>query len=371
MTVIAVLVICTFCVAWANGANDNFKGVATLYGSGTLSYRQALLLATVATFLGSCCSIFLAGELVKAFSGKGIVPVAGDPVLLLSVAAGSAATVFLATFTGFPISTTHSLIGGLCGAALVAFPQDIQWSVLGGKLMLPLLLSPVIAIFGAGLLYVLLHGLRKMMRIEKEYCLCIGQTCESVTAANKSEAIATFQVQYPELHIDSVDNCQEQYRGSFVGLSTEKILDSAHIFSACLVCFARGLNDTPKILGLLVALSAFQIDARWGLAAVAVIMAIGGVVNARRVAETLGKRITNMNRGQGLVANMVTGFLVTVASRFGMPVSTTHVSVGALFGIGVVGGGAHVPVILQVLLSWLLTLPIAAIIAALCYAMIA
>ena len=371
MVLLVFLVICVFCVAWANGANDNFKGVATLYGSGTCSYKQALIIATVATFLGSCSSIFLAGELVKAFSGKGIVPIAGDPVLLLSVAAGSAATVFLATFTGFPISTTHSLIGGLCGAALVAFPQEIQWGVLGGKLMLPLLLSPLIAIFGAGILYVVFHQLRKWMRIEKDYCVCIGQRCESIRATNKQEALAAFQVQFPEIHVDSLDNCREQYRGSFIGISMEKILDSAHFLSACLVCFARGLNDTPKILGLLVALSAFNIDARWGLALVALVMAIGGVVNARRVAETLGKRITNMNRGQGFIANAVTGFLVTVASRFGLPVSTTHVSVGALFGIGTVSGGAHVPVILQVLLSWLFTLPIAAVIAALCYVVVA
>ncbi len=367
MTIIFFLVICTFLVAWANGANDNFKGVATLYGSNTVNYKQALTIATLATLLGSLCSIFIAAELVKAFSGKGIVPIAGDPVLLLAVAAGSAGTVFLATFTGFPISTTHSLIGGLCGAALVAFPAEIQWSILGSKLMLPLLISPFLAIIGAALFYLILRSCRRYLKIEKNYCICVGDCSSEVMALSRQEALAIYQAANPTITIADEVTCREHYPGSFVGIRVERLLDTAHFLSACLVCFARGLNDTPKILGLLVALSAFQIDPRWGLAGIAIVMAIGGVVNARRVAETLGKRITEMNRGQGFVANFVTGILVTCASRFGMPVSTTHVSVGALFGIGAAGGGAHKKVIAQVIVSWVLTLPIAGLIAGLCY----
>ena len=369
MIIITCLIICTFLVAWANGANDNFKGVATLYGSDTVSYKQALFIATATTLLGSLCSIFLAGELVKAFSGKGIVPASfvGDPSLLLAVAAGSAGTVFLATFTGFPVSTTHSLIGGLCGAALVGFPADINWSILGGKLMLPLMLSPFLAIIGAAFFYMLFKKCRQLLHIDKSYCICIGETCETITAQTKQNALAIFQQYHPSVMISDEAQCQERYHGHALGIKCETLLDALHIMSACLVSFARGLNDTPKILGLLVALSVFDIDPRWGLAAVAIVMAIGGLVNARRVAETLGKRITSMNRGQGLTANLMTGILVTCASRFGVPVSTTHVSVGALFGIGAVGGGAHKKVIGHVLLSWVLTLPIAAFISAACY----
>src|SRR6266446_6716706 len=97
--VIALLFGMTLFVAYSNGANDNFKGVATLFGSKATTYKIAITLATVTTFAGSVCSVFLAEELVKAFSGKGLVPdvVAVSPIFLLAVATGTALTVILAT----------------------------------------------------------------------------------------------------------------------------------------------------------------------------------------------------------------------------------------------------------------------------------
>ena len=93
-------------------------------------------------------------------------------------------------------------------------------------------------------------------------------------------------------------------------------------------------------------------------------MAVGGLLNARKVAITMSQRITPMNHGQGFTANLVTSFLVTAASRFGVPVSTTHVSCGSLFGIGAVGGSARWPVIRNIILSWLITLPLAGLLSA-------
>src|SRR5262249_26779710 len=101
-----------------------------------------------------------------------------------------------------------------------------------------------------------------------------------------------------------------------------------------------------------------------GLALVAGAMAVGGLLNARRVAETMSRKITSMNAGQGFTANLVTACLVGAASRFSLPVSTTHVSVGALFGIGMVNRTAHVRMILSILLAWVTTLPIGALFAA-------
>src|SRR5206468_4088919 len=98
-----------------------------------------------------------------------------------------------------------------------------------------------------------------------------------------------------------------------------------------------------------------------GLALVAVAMAVGGLLNSRKVAETMSKKITKMTPGQVFTANLVTALLVTVASRLGLPVSTTHVSVGALFGIGVVTCTARPRTILTILLAWLTTLPLAAL----------
>ena len=97
------------------------------------------------------------------------------------------------------------------------------------------------------------------------------------------------------------------------------------------------------------------------------IISVGGVLNAKKVGEMMSKKITPMNSGQGFTANLVTGLLVTTASIHGMPVSTTHVSVGSIFGIGTVTKKADLKVIKKILLSWLLTLPIASTIAALVY----
>ena len=108
-------------LAYANGANDNFKGVATLFGSATADYRRALLWATVTTFAGSLAAVTLAGSLVIAFTGKGLVPDAlvGAPAFTLGVAAAAGITVMLATRFGLPISTTHVSCGALFGIGAV------------------------------------------------------------------------------------------------------------------------------------------------------------------------------------------------------------------------------------------------------------
>ena len=140
-------------------------------------------------------------------------------------------------------------------------------------------------------------------------------------------------------------------------------MDGLHFLSAGVVSFARGLNDTPKIAGMLLAIRA--LDIRLGTGALAMAMAIGGLLSAARVAETMSVKITTMNHGQGLAANLATGVLVIAASLFGLPVSTTHVSVGALVGIGLTRREANAGVLRGIALSWLLTLPCAGLSAAL------
>ena len=153
-----------------------------------------------------------------------------------------------------------------------------------------------------------------------------------------------------------------------LGLTAQQIMDGAHFLSAGVVSFARGLNDTPKIVAMLLLLK--WLDIRWGFFAVAMTMAVGGLLNARKVAETMSHKITAMNHGQGFSANLTTGILVILASFFGLPVSTTHVSVGALFGIGLTTGQANPRVMLNIVLSWLITLPCAAIIGGAAYAIL-
>src|SRR6266508_2112292 len=126
MTFVLVCLATCF-LAYSNGANDNFKGVASLFGSRTCSYRTAISWATVTTFAGSIISIFFAQMLLAKFSGKGIVPdhVVGSNYFLLAVAVGAGFTVITATLTGFPISTTHALTGAIIGCGVVVVGSEI------------------------------------------------------------------------------------------------------------------------------------------------------------------------------------------------------------------------------------------------------
>jgi PiT family inorganic phosphate transporter len=357
-------------LAYSNGANDNFKGVASLYGCRAASYRTAITWATVTTFAGSIASVFLAQALLKRFSGKGLVPdtLAGSEGFLLAVALGAAITVILATRFGFPVSTTHALTGAILGCGLVAVGTGVNFAALGERFVLPLLLSPILAIALGALLYFLFRTLRLACGLKKELCICVGVEERIVTLPQPGSILALRSAQTLTLTVDEQENCRERYAGSMFGFTAQQVMDGGHFLSAGVVSFARGLNDTPKIVALLLLLK--WMDIRWGFFAVAITMAVGGLLNARRVAETMSHRITAMNHGQGFSANLTTGILVILASFFGLPVSTTHVSVGALFGIGVVTGQARPRVMLNIVLSWLVTLPCAAIVAGLGYALL-
>jgi PiT family inorganic phosphate transporter len=165
--------------------------------------------------------------------------------------------------------------------------------------------------------------------------------------------------------VGTKDQCAMQYQGRFFGLNFQSLLNNLHYASAAVVSFARGLNDTPKLLSLLLVTRLFNIPVY--ISILAVVMATGGLLNAKKVANTMSKKISRFNHGQGFAANLVTGVLVITASKFGLPVSTTHVSVGSIYGIGVVNKTANNKEISKIFLSWVFTLPIAAIISAFFY----
>jgi len=364
----ALILLAVLLLAYSNGANDNFKGVATLFGSGTTHYRKALGWATVTTLAGSSLALMLAHGLVASFKGRGLVPdhVTVEPAFMLAVSLGAGLTVLMATLTGLPVSTTHALIGGLLGAVLMATGGHINSKALLTTFVFPLLCSPLLAMLLTLAVYPVFRALRRGFGISSQSCLCVGTTYEPVSALpDGTLALARTGV---AIHAGQVSECVERYQGRMLGLDAASTLDAMHYLSAGAVGLARGLNDTPKIVALLLAAELFSPNL--GLAAVAVIMAVGGILNARRVAETISQRITRMNPGQGFTANLVTSVLVILASRFGLPVSTTHVSVGALFGIGTVNGTAQKRVILTILLAWLTTLPLGALLAGSAYLLI-
>lgn len=340
-------------LAFGNGGNDNFKGFATVWGTESLSYRKALLLATLATIAGSLLSLILAQGLVQQFSGKGLLPqgLVEAPRFLISVGLGAALTVIIATRAGLPISTTHALIGGLVGAGLAANPEQLQFAKLGNAFLVPLLLSPLLAA-GLGLLTYKLLRLRPA-RID---CVCITMPQTTMLATD----LTLQQVITPRLVLASDADCSMQSAAGLatsVRLSISRLFDRLHVLSASLICFARAVNDTPKLAALLIASD--MLSVQMSLVTMAAAMAFGGLLLSRRVAQTMSQRVTRMNPTQGLAANLITATLVLTASQYALPVSTTHVSVGAIAGVGAGGNTLNSAALRTILLSWLATLPIA------------
>ncbi len=366
----AVVLVAVGLLAYANGANDNFKGVATLYGSGTTGYRGAVVWATLTTLAGALAAALLAGRLTAIFSGKGLVPDAltGDPRFLVAAGTGAAGAVLVATRAGLPVSTTHALLGGLLGAGFAAARGTANGGVnvasLGRLFVLPLAASPLLALAATRLAYPLLRSARLRLGVKREMCLCLGGEVEPVSLGpGGAAAVRRTGV---GLSVKELSACRERYVGTVLGFDARRVLDRVHFLSAGAVGFARGMNDAPKILAILVA--ARLLGPGPGLALVALVMAAGGLFGARRLAETLAHRITAMNHGQAFTANAITALLVLAASRSGLPVSTTHVAVGALAGIGIATGQARWRTIATIGLAWVTTLPVAAALGAGAYA---
>lgn len=308
-------------LAFSNGANDNFKGFATSWGSGALNFRAALILSNLATLAGGIASVIIADGLIKQFSGRGLVDdaIAASSAFSFAVAAGAGMTVMIATRLGFPISTTHALVGGLTGAGL-ASGSVLQWGALGSGFMLPLLVSPILS---ASIAFCIYAGARLMKR--------------------------SFAPVVAGRGISSAAN------GTDTG---SPVLSGVHIASAVAICFARAVNDTPKLAALM--LGAGVLSSVNSALAATVAMVAGGWLLSRRVAETMSLKISNISPVQGTTANLVTAALVLAASRFSLPVSTTHVSVGSIIGSGAAAGSLDPSTIRNVLLSWVVTLPLSA-----------
>lgn len=349
-----LIVIAALFLAFSNGANDNFKGFATIWGSDTLNYRQALALATLATVAGCFSALFLAETLVQNFSGKGLVAdtVVNTPLFILSVSCGAAITIFIATRLGYPVSTTHALIGGLVGAGLAQAGSGVQLGRLMQTFLLPLLVSPLLAATLGALVYSAFR-----LRSTAKDCVCVIQP--GISAATVTGSAALQRALAPGLVLGRDKDCDSLPVIS--RFSITNWLDKLHILSAMAICFARGVNDTPKIAALLIA--SRLVDAQSSILLLSIAMALGGIGFAKKVAERMSHRVTRMDHSQGLAANFITAMLVLFASKLGVPVSTTHVSVGSIAGVGMRAQTLDWTTLRQILMSWLATLPLAALLA--------
>lgn len=360
-------------LAYANGTNDVSKAIATLVGSGITNYRAAILWGTCWTMIGAGAAAFLAGAIVKTFS-QGLVQSGTiiPPTVTMAVLAGSMAWVLLASRTGFPVSTTHALTGAIIGTGLTAFAgETLLWPAVIKKIALPLLLSPFLAL---GLSYLLYPCLRLLAAQWEGACLCVIPASRAFVALDAQGSTRTlFQTStfgQPVLAVPS--QCD---RSGLQGLSVG--LDTVHWLSSGLASFARGTNDAPKIVAMLLLSSA---TATWPsvsiqlavFGGVALAMGVGSYVGGLRVTQVLAENVTTMNHTEGLSANLATSSLVLLSGILGLPVSTTHVSSSAIIGIGLRNGMHAVrwPTVQSMILAWLITIPATAALAGLLYWML-
>jgi PiT family inorganic phosphate transporter len=334
-------------LAWTNGANDVAKGVATLIGSGLARPAPAIAWGAFWTLAGGMAAIFwgsaLADNFARGYLAAGFRP---DTAFVAGTLCGAFGWVGIATRRGLPVSTTHGLLGGLSGAAFAqAGPGVLNGGAVAGKALLPLLASPLLAIVLCGTLLV---GVRRLSRH---------------VPAWRPGCCAPAEWQADPFRCGGEDPSHRAWR--------VVVLRGLHWLSSGAVSFARGLNDVPKIAAFLVlTLPALGLAAAettlWAVGAVTAAMVAGSWWGGRRVTRVLAFRVTALDAGRGLVANLGTSALVLAASPLGLPVSTTHVSTGSLMGVRFADRSRprQADALRTILFAWLVTLPAAAAIGA-------
>jgi PiT family inorganic phosphate transporter len=356
-----------FILAFWNGANDVSKGIATLAGAKVIRPGAALLWGALTTTIGAMAGITISGGLLKTFSNGILLHPINSTAFPIAVALGASGWIFFATKTGLPVSTTHALTGGIIGAALAHLgASGVAWSALLQKIALPLALSPIVSF---AVTWLFSPIIRRALAGVNNYCLCLEVQQTQIVpltiaqSTGAARAFATVPDNQPiQIVADKVETCERTVALSAVKL---RLADSLHLITGGLTSFARGMNDTPKMAALLVGTSLpGGMNTAALFAFVAMAMAAGSLLGGRKVLNTLSEKITAMDGIEGFTANFGASTLVTAATFFGLPLSTTHVTTSAIIGIGVSSRGqANWSVVRDIVMAWLVTLPAAALIA--------
>ena len=381
-------------MAWAIGANDVANAMGTSVGSGALTIRHAIIVAALLEFLGA----FLAGGHVTDTVRKGMLDmdmVSQDQLIYGMLAAlASAATLLLgATRLGLPVSTTHAIVGAIVGFGAVGIGMDaVNWGKVG-QIVVSWVSSPLLA----GVIAFGIFQFTRVMILDRtkplEHVRKLGPFffffvffIIGLVTLFKGLKNLNLDLNLPEALLGSaLLGLLGAVIGKFfirrVGTGesdpdhrfdqVERVFVVLQILTACAVAFAHGSNDVANSIGPLAAISSAVSGselaskapvAPWMLAIGGVGIVIGLATWGYRVMETIGKRITELTPSRGFAAELAAATTIVIASRLGIPVSTTHTLVGAVLGVGMARGiGAiDLRVVGSIFISWVATLPIAA-----------
>lgn len=351
-------------LAAANGANDVSKGVATLAGAGVARYRAAIAWGTVTTLAGSLASLAVAARLTALFT-TGIVTQPPTPAFGLAVLTGAVAWVGVATARRLPVSTTHAIVGALIGAGVVLGPGAVAWAAL-----LPRLVTPLLASVGVSYL---LSGLINHLPPRLPECVCVDVAPAGPVGieAQGAAAAGVLPGSLPIIQVRTGTEAECRLHRDGAGL-LRLTATGAHWLSSGAVGFARGLNDTPKIVALgTFALVPAGLTAGQVALVAALAMAAGSLLAGARVARILAEGVVAMDHAEGLKANLATALLVGVGANLGLPMSTTHVATGAISGIaGVCPSRLNRRTLRNLALAWTVTPLTAGLVAAIVFALL-
>lgn len=364
-----LVVVAGLVIGAVNGANDVSKGIATLVGSGVARYQAAIRWGTFWTAAGCLAAAGLASAMVATF-GKGLLAPGTTPTLAAALATifGAAVWVLIATRNGLPVSTTHAIVGALCGSGVAAYGwHAMRWAAVGGKIILPLVASPLVS-------FIVTRTILRITRrasghaVRPADCLCAEIQVPLPAVAASGGSMLTEGVAMPLVQVTVAPSavCESTSPESF-----RISVDRLHWLTSGATSFARGLNDAPKMAALLLGVSALVAgSAPANLPYVVVTFGVvaGSLAFGRRVTGVLAEKVTRMSHEDGFVANIVTSVLVITGAVLGLPMSTTHVSTTAIIATGSEGSGnLNREMVWRMVLAWLVTVPMAATLAALAH----
>ncbi|BEU01925.1 phosphate transporter [Agarivorans sp. OAG1] len=394
-TLIIIAAVFGFVMAWGIGANDVANAMGTSVGSNAITIKQAIIIAMIFEFAGA----YLAGGAVTNTVRKGIIDsgaFVNTPELLVfgMIAALLAAGTWLliASYNGWPVSTTHSIIGAIVGFAAVGVGTEaVEWAKVGG-IVGSWIITPAISGVFAYLIfvsaqklifehdnpleaakryvpgYMFLAGFMMALVTIKKGLKHIGLELSSVEGYVWAVAVGVLvaivgKVIISRLKIDPKADRQMHYT------NVEKVFAVLMVITACCMAFAHGSNDVANAIGPLAAVVSVvnnngEIAAKASLAWW--ILPLGGLgivaglaLFGHRVIATIGKGITHLTPSRGFAAELAAATTVVVASGTGLPISTTQTLVGAVLGVGMARGIAalNLGVVRSIVVSWVVTLP--------------